>query len=80
MSAAETMEDRLENQVRASVRYTASRIRRIAERLEEAAERVSVDDLSMEAVNIISWGIANAHIDGPARNLRDLHKFREVKS
>lgn len=69
--------------------FVASTLRRVADDIDRAVNRAranegttdnfraAYNDLPTEVVSLVAWGVANAHVESPARQLRELHLGRD---
>ncbi len=64
--------------VREQARIIATRLRRVADDIERAADNKDIYGIPSEVANVLAWGVANANTDGPARWLNEYHKAVEA--
>lgn len=61
--------------IRQSARDVAARLRRVADDVERAGDMKDFTGIPSEVAHLVSWGVANAQADAPARWLRELIIF-----
>lgn len=67
-----------EDRVRAATRRIATGLRKVAEDIERIADREDLRAIPDDVAHTVSWGLANADLGGPARQLRELLILEET--